>query len=89
MMFLIATFCRSVNVCRAGMVFSCGNGLYGQLGNGANVEIQDRAIQIRNLKDIHLIAAGHYHSVAVSQVRPKTESRKGSAASTFSYPHSI
>ena len=43
--------------------------MYGQLGNGATVEIQDRAIQIRNLKDIHHIAAGHYHSVAVSQVR--------------------
>ena len=68
-------FFPAIQFCFSGMVFSCGSGLYGQLGNGAAVEIQDRAIQIRNLKDIHMIAAGHYHSIAISQVlRPRPPS---------------
>ncbi len=63
------------NTADAGLVFACGSGLYGQLGNAALVETQNRAVQIRNLKDIQMIAAGHHHSVAVSQVRPHHQLR--------------
>jgi hypothetical protein len=72
--FLLYGFCKSpqINTARhagAGLVFACGSGLYGQLGNSVLVEVQNRAVQIKNLKDIQMIAAGDHHSVAVTQVQ--------------------
>eukprot|EP00961_Rhodomonas_salina_P110136 1482469-Rhodomonas_salina.1 len=50
-----------------GLVLSCGNGQYGQLGLGGQLENRYVPVLVQGLKDIKQVECGHYHCMALSR----------------------
>jgi hypothetical protein len=51
-----------------GYVLACGSAAYGQLGNGDDTEIRSTPVLVQSFSDVKAIAAGHYHSLALTNM---------------------